>query len=100
MGAPTPESGTEFQFLVDDEMIDLVQSVRAAGIRTGMLTNNVREIREHWWAPADWTVLFDDIVDGHEVGIRKPGPQIYGLAVGRLGVTRRRAASSTTSHRT
>ncbi len=31
--------------------------------------------------------LFDDIVDSHEVGLRKPNPAIYELAMRRLELT-------------
>ena len=36
--------------------------------------------------------LFDDVVDSHEVGMRKPNPAIYRLALERLGATADRTA--------
>jgi putative hydrolase of the HAD superfamily len=49
-----------------------------------MLTNNVAEFRPAWWPLAPWAELFDDIVDSHQVGLRKPNPAIYRLALERL----------------
>ena len=42
-------------------------------------------------APLD--ELFDDVVDSHEVGMRKPNPAIYRLALDRLGRDRETAPS-------
>ena len=36
--------------------------------------------------------LFDDVVDSHEVGVRKPNPAIYQLALARLGAEAGRTA--------
>jgi putative hydrolase of the HAD superfamily len=36
--------------------------------------------------------MLDDIVDSHEVGMRKPNPAIYSLALERLGTTAERTA--------
>lgn len=77
----------EIVFEARTEMIELVVELRAAGLRTGMLTNNVAELRGRWWPVAQWTELFDDIVDSHEVGMRKPNPAIYRLALDRLAVS-------------
>ncbi len=82
----------DFEFQANEAMIALARSLRESGVRTGMLTNNVREIRPHWWSVAEWTALVDDIVDSHEVGIRKPNPAIYHLALERLGAVASRTA--------
>ncbi len=78
--APRPAFGR------NEPMIALLGDLRAAGIRLGMLTNNVAALRPAWWPLADWSTLFDDIVDSHEVGVRKPDPAIYHLSLRRLGV--------------
>jgi putative hydrolase of the HAD superfamily len=69
-------------FRVVPEMIDLVAKVRAAGVRTALVTNSfgIEYPRE------DWPRLFDATVVSHEVGLRKPDPAIYELALKRLGV--------------
>ena len=74
-------------FVPNDEMVALVVDLRAAGLRTGLLTNNVREFRENWWPVLPYSEIFDDVVDSHEFGMRKPNPAIYELAVARLGVS-------------
>jgi putative hydrolase of the HAD superfamily len=78
-------SPTELAFEVNDEMVALIEELRASGLRTGLLTNNARELRELWWAVLPFDELFDDIVDSHQVGVRKPNPAIYLLALDRLG---------------
>ena len=74
------------------DMIALVHDLRAAGIKTAMLTNNVVEFREQWWPKYDWPSIFDDIVDSSEHGVRKPNPAIYRLSLQRLGVEASRSA--------
>jgi len=91
-GPTSPRQPPDFEFLANDAMIALARSLRAAGVLTGMLTNNVREIRPHWWSVADWPTVVDDIVDSHEVGMRKPNPAIYHLALERLGAVASRTA--------
>jgi len=78
-------------FVPNMAMLDLVRRLRSTGIRTGILTNNVREFRDGWRSLAPLQGLFDDIVDSHEVGMRKPNPAIYHLAATRLNTTPERA---------
>ena len=87
---PTP--APLMTFMPNTEMMDLVARLRAAGIRVGMLTNNVREFRELWRGLMPYDELFDDIVDSHEVGMRKPNPAIYQLALTRLNAAADRTA--------
>ena len=89
---PAGSSAATLAFRPNEEMLALLVDLRTAGLRTGMLTNNVREFRDLWWPLMPWTDLFDDIVDSHEVGMRKPNPAIYSLALERLGTTAERTA--------
>lgn len=66
------------------EMIDAARSVRAAGYRTAILTNNVREWGS-WRRAWDADNLVDVVVDSSEVGMRKPNADIFDLTVERLG---------------
>jgi epoxide hydrolase-like predicted phosphatase len=66
-------------------VVDCVRELRLAGLKTALLTNNALEIRERWRAVLPLGELFDDIVDSSEVGVRKPDPAIYELALERLG---------------
>jgi putative hydrolase of the HAD superfamily len=66
------------------EMIATAREVRAAGYRTAILTNNMREWgvwREIW----DADRLVDVVVDSCRVGLRKPNPAIFELTVELLG---------------
>ena len=68
------------------DLVDHVRHLRAAGLRTGIVTNNVVEFREHWRAMLPVEELFDVVVDSSEVGVRKPGAAIFQLALDRLGL--------------
>jgi epoxide hydrolase-like predicted phosphatase len=74
-------------FIPNEPVIALVHDLQAAGIKRGVLTNNVREFRDLWRPTLPFDELFDDVVDSHEVGMRKPNPSIYQLALARLGVS-------------
>jgi len=83
--APPPGGAPMIVFTPSEPMVELVKELRAAEIRMGVLTNNVLEFREHWRSMMPFDEWFDDIVDSHEVGLRKPNPAIFQLALARLG---------------
>ena len=69
------------------EMIDFVREVRGRGLRTALLTNNVREWEPLWRAKLpEIDELFEVVVDSAFVGMRKPDPAIYELTLERLGM--------------
>lgn len=68
-----------------DVMVDAARTLRAEGYRTSLLTNNIAEGRDSWRPLLPLDDLFDDVVDSCEVGLRKPNPDIYLLALQRLG---------------
>ena len=70
---------------VYDVMVDAARTLRADGYRTSLLTNNIAEGRDSWRPLLPLDELFDDIVDSCEVGMRKPNPAIFRLALDRLG---------------
>lgn len=63
-------------------LLDVVAAVRAAGLRTALLTNADRDAE----VPDGWRPVFDVVVVSGEVGMRKPEPRIYRLTADRLGV--------------
>jgi len=67
----------------EQAMLDAVRSARAAGIRTGLISNS-------WgtgiYERGDFDGLFDATVISGEVGMNKPEPEIFELACERLGV--------------
>jgi epoxide hydrolase-like predicted phosphatase len=86
------QSSIGFAFEPNHSVIELVHELKSSGFRLGVLTNNVRELRHAWWPMLDFANIFDDVVDSHEVGMRKPNRAIYELALNRLGVEAHRAA--------
>jgi putative hydrolase of the HAD superfamily len=72
-------SGSE----LEQPMVDAVLAARAAGMRTGLISNS--------WGigryPHDLLgELFDGVVLSGEVGIRKPAPRIYELGIEAIGL--------------
>lgn len=90
--APSGSGGTGFAFSLSAGMTRFVHDLKSNGFRIGILTNNVREFREFWWPLMDFEDVFDTIVDSHEVGMRKPNPDIYHLTMNRLGAEPGRTA--------
>jgi putative hydrolase of the HAD superfamily len=67
-------------------MIRYVRQLRARGLRTALLTNNVREWEPLWRAKLpELDELFELVVDSAFVGMRKPERRIYELTLERLG---------------
>jgi putative hydrolase of the HAD superfamily len=68
------------------EMIAYVRDLRDRGLRTALLTNNVREWEPRWRALLpEIDEVFEVVVDSAFVGARKPEPEIYRLTLERLG---------------
>ena len=88
---PPRTGGREVVFTPNEPVVEAVRAVRAAGARTAVVTNNVRELSATWRPVLPLGELFDTVVDSCEVGLRKPNPAIYHLTVERLGVAPGRA---------
>ena len=78
-------------------MLDLIRSLRRAGLRTALLSNS--------WGNDDYPrhlfpELFDVVVISSEVGMRKPEERIFRHAAALLGLAPQDACSSTTSRPT
>lgn len=73
------------------EMLTAIERLRAGGLRVGALTNNWTNDAGRSTHPeiAEFAG-FDAIVESAKVGLRKPDPRIYELALTRLGATARR----------
>ncbi|CAI5451450.1 unnamed protein product [Caenorhabditis angaria] len=67
---------------LEPEMVKLVKSLRLAGYRTILITNNFwfDRARLSPTIPAEIKFLFDDILESCRLGIRKPDTKIYNLA--------------------
>jgi putative hydrolase of the HAD superfamily len=68
----------------DEAMIEGVRGARAAGTRTGLLSNSWGDATSY--DPALLQELFDGWVISSEVGLRKPDPAIYELAAERIAL--------------
>ena len=68
----------------DTEMLEAVRAAKAAGVRTGLISNS-------WGTGTSYDReqfpdLFDGVVISAEEGIRKPDPAIYALGAERIGL--------------
>jgi epoxide hydrolase-like predicted phosphatase len=69
-----------------DVNVDLVRALRPA-YRCSVLSNADLSLRARLEQELRWHHLFDDIVVSAEVGMAKPGPEIFRLAADRLGLS-------------
>jgi putative hydrolase of the HAD superfamily len=70
---------------VNEPMLGLMRDVRDRGLRTALLTNNIREWEPLWRAMLPVDEIFEVVVDSAFVGVRKPEREIYELTIERLG---------------
>lgn len=85
------DTGEMFSMMVTDEIdrslvVEAVRMVRAKGLRTAIVTNNIREYGDAWRNQLPLGELFDAVVDSSEEGVRKPDPAIFRTALDRIGV--------------
>ena len=73
--------------------VERARRLREAGLRTALVTNNAREFRDRWRALIPTDDLFELVVDSSEVGVRKPDPAIFRIALEGLGDGRPRAGA-------
>ena len=67
----------------DERMVGAVRRARAAGIRTGLVSNSMGAGR---YDRATFPELFDGVVISGDVGMHKPQPEIFLLGAKRAGV--------------
>ncbi len=76
-------------------MVAAIDAIKAVGLRTGCITNNVPAghgagmARTRSKAESIATIMarFDHVIESSKVGIRKPDPRIYKMMCDYLGVT-------------
>ena len=66
-------------------VVERALRLRAAGYRTAVVTNNIREFGDGWRKMVPVEELFEVIIDSSAVGMRKPDPRIYHLTLETLG---------------
>ncbi|MEO5724846.1 MAG: HAD-IA family hydrolase [Ilumatobacteraceae bacterium] len=74
---------------IRDDVVELLDEVKAAGYKTACLTNNIGG--EHKSSERDSTIAeimerFDVVVESSKVGVRKPEPSFYEMACRMLEV--------------
>jgi putative hydrolase of the HAD superfamily len=79
LSALSSSSGPRTEFLAR------ARTLKARGIPSAVVTNNVMEFRDAWRAMVPVDELFDVVVDSSEVGFRKPDPRIFHRALELLG---------------
>ena len=71
------------------EVSETLKMLKDAGIKLAILTNGSLDMVSVACSKAGIDTLFDQILSVEEVGIFKPHPSVYQLAVDRLGVARK-----------
>jgi len=68
-----------------EAVIAATRRLRTRGLRTALVTNNAKEFSAGWRSLIPIAELFDAVIDSSEVGVRKPDPAIFSLALRELG---------------
>jgi epoxide hydrolase-like predicted phosphatase len=71
--------------IVREDVVAAARDIKSLGLKTAVVTNNIREYGPKWRALLPLDEIFDAVVDSCEEGIRKPNPRIFELALERLG---------------
>ena len=70
---------------LNNGIFDAVSFLRSKGIKTALLSNDMKEWNSYLRARFDLDRLFDEIIVSGDVGSRKPMPEMYDLALERIG---------------
>ena len=77
---------TALRGAVRPQMLEAVRRIRANGLKTAGLTNNVADPNDRGAGGRDVHALFDVVIESSKVGVRKPELRFYELACTALGV--------------
>jgi epoxide hydrolase-like predicted phosphatase len=69
-----------------EQVVQRALAIKAGGMRTACVTNNVMEFGEGWRSMVPVDDLFDVVVDSCHAGVRKPDARIYRLALDAVDV--------------
>ena len=76
--------------VLDQELVDYIRALRP-DYKTSLISNawdDLRQVLEYTWKISD---VFDEIIISAEVGVAKPDPRIYQIALERLAVAPQQA---------
>src|SRR5215468_9622841 len=68
------------------EVPDVLRQLKAAGLKTAILSNGTPDMLNSAVKNAGIDGLLDTVLSVEEVGVYKPDPRVYQLAVDRLGI--------------
>ena len=68
-----------------DAMVERTRAIKERGLRTALVTNNVKEFGEGWRNLVPVDELFDVTIDSSTVGVRKPDHRIFAITLADLG---------------
>ena len=68
--------------------VSKVRELNEAGKQQAIITNNAKEFGDMWRQLIPVDELFDAVIDSSAVGLRKPDPRIYRLALEQLEISR------------
>jgi epoxide hydrolase-like predicted phosphatase len=72
--------------IVRDDVVEAAVNAKASGRKAAIVTNNIKEFSEGWRGLfEDLDAMADVIIDSSAVGLRKPDPAIFRLALDELG---------------
>jgi putative hydrolase of the HAD superfamily len=69
-----------------DGAVETVRALKDAGHRLGVVSNAEGRVERDLYG-AGYTGLFETVVDSHVVGVEKPDPEIFRIALRRMGVS-------------
>ncbi len=75
----------------DNRVLNWTNNLRAAGLRTSILSNMPRPLGEHLKTLPGFLDHFDEVTLSYEVGVVKPDAPIYHSAIGDLEIDPARA---------
>ena len=71
--------------IVREDVVAAAREMKALGLKTAIVTNNIKEYGPKWRKLLPLDEIFDTVVDSCEEGIRKPDRRIFELTLNRLG---------------
>jgi len=69
-----------------EPIVQRALAIKAGGLRTACVTNNILEFGDGWRSLVPVDELFDAVIDSCQTGVRKPDPRIYRLALDAVDV--------------
>ena len=67
-----------------EPFVERALRLQREGYRTGLITNNIKEFSDSWRSLIPVDDLFEVVIDSCQVGMRKPDPRIFHLALEQL----------------